>query len=248
MDREALRRQSAGRRTSAEVEQAPTRSLWTCEYCARGFVGEKSFMNHVCKDKLRIDALKSPLGQAAYSYYDLWMRSHGRSVPTIDKFGESRYFSTFLKFAEHVKKVHIPNVATFIKVMADNGKVGPELWCRDNVYAMYLKGYDKAVPPERQFMESLELLEKLAADYEVPVSAIFKEVPHSKLVELIERRKLSHWFLLASKVFRQHMVDVEEQRRDDLERAMNISSVITRVQQEPALFKELNEATRQVGL
>ena len=247
MDREALRRQSAARRTGAETEVAPERSLWKCDYCARGFVGERAFMNHVCKERIRFDELQSPEGQAAYLYYSEWMKAHKRSVPPVEKFGESRFFSTFFKFAQHVKKVHIPNPKVFIKVMVENGDVSPALWCRDSVYSMYLQGYDQSVPPEKQFLDSLQLMEELARDYEVALPQVFETVPHSKLLELIERRKLSYWFLLASKAFRQYLT-AHEDRKDDIERAMNLSAVITRVRQEPYLFKDLNKAAEEVGL
>lgn len=246
MDREELRRQSAARRTGSAIIEAP-QSLWQCTYCDRPFKGETSFMKHVCPARRRMDELQSPDGQAAYLYYADWMRAKKHSVPPIEKFADSKFFTTFLKFAQHVKKAHIPNPAVFIKVMVENGDVSPSIWCRDDVYSMYLKGYDASVAPERQWLESLTVLRELAADYEVPLQEIFKELPTDKLLDLIERRKLSHWFLLSSQVFRTFMLESGD-REDDLKRALNMSAVITRVTEEKKLFRDLVKASEEVGL
>lgn len=248
MDREALRNQAALRRNAVETTEVKQKVKWDCTYCTRSFAGERAFMNHKCKERERIEELRSPIGQAAYLYYSQWLSAKKRSVPDIETFAHSQFYTTFIKFATHVSRVHVPNVKLFIKLMVDNGDVSPGLWCRDNVYAMYLEWYDKAYEPEIQFVDSLDFLKSLALDYECEIGAIFGAVGWQKLEELIRRRKLSPWFLLSSKVFRAYVNSLAPLEKDAIERSMNAGAMIARIQQRTDLFKMFNAAATAEGL
>lgn len=249
MDREQLRRQAASRRSQLAELSVPERKVtWRCEFCVRDFVQEKSFMNHRCKERERIDELRGSIGQAAYAHYSDWMKGKKRSVPPIETFAESQYYSTFVKFAEHAVKSNIPNVKQFIKLMIEHGDVSPGLWCRDNVYSMYLEWYDQAYPPEVQVLESLEFVKTLAEDYECAISWVFKSVPVDTLVLHIRRRKISPWFLAASKVFRAHLLTCEPADKEKLERAMNMGAMIGRIKKDQGLFAFFNRVTTAEGL
>lgn len=247
MNREELRNQAAGRRNYAEADEGK-RALWKCTYCGHDFISETVFMRHQCKEKARHEELRSPIGQAAYDYYREWMRLQKHSIPPIETFAESKFRSTFVKFAQHAAKVHIPSVKQFIRIMVENGKVPPGLWCRDNVYSMYLKAYDAAVTPLDQFMGSLQVLEELAHELKVPLANVFPAIGVSTLEDLIKKRKLSHWFLLASSKFRSYLLKLSAEDRDRLSAALNADAAVARVMQEQTLFTEFGKATKEVGL
>jgi hypothetical protein len=248
MEREELRKQALSRRREAEPISEVKKPLWHCEFCTRDFVQEKSFMSHRCKDRERIEELRSPIGQGAYAAYSEWMKIKKRSVPSIEVFSTSTLYSTFIKFAEHVQKTSIPNVKQFIKLMVQHGDVTPGLWCRDNVYAMYLEWYDQGFPPEIQVLESLQFTKELSLDFNVNISDIFKSVPVDTLVLYIKRRKLSTWFLASSKVFRSHLSSCPEIEKEKLERAMNLGGMIARIQKDAGLFSFINRVTESEGL
>lgn len=247
MNREQLRSQAASRRNYGEVE-SDRRAVWKCTFCGHDFVLETMFMKHNCKEKQRHEQLRSPIGQAAYQYYAEWMRLKKHSVPPIETFAESKFYSTFIKFAQHVTKVHIPNVKQFIRLMVENDNVAPGLWCRDNVYSMYLKAYDAAVSPLDQFMASLQLLEELALELKVGLGEVYPAIGVDTLEDLIKKRKLSHWFLLASAKFRSYLLKLSAEERDRLASALNADAAVARVMQEQALFTEFGRATKEVGL
>ena len=247
MNREELRSQAAGRRNYGEAEEAK-RAVWKCNFCGHDFVMETMFMRHSCKEKQRHEELRSPIGQAAFAYYQEWMRLKKLSVPPIETFAESKFYSTFVKFARHVTKVHIPNVKQFIRLMVENGDVHPQLWCRDNIYSMYLKVYDAAVDPTAQFMSSLEELEQLAFELKVDLPDVFPAIGVDTLEDLIKKRKLSHWFLLASTKFRSYLLKLDATDRDRLAAALNADAAVARVMQEQELFAELVKGAKEVGL
>jgi len=253
MDREILKGLASGRRNPTSPLPVPeTRKVvWKCEYCEHPFASERVFMNHRCREKERIDELRSHVGQSAYAYYALWMKQCGRSVPPIETFSHSSLYTTFVKFAKHAVKVNMPNIPGFIKTMVENGNVQPSLWCRDNVYALYLAGYDKVVDPVKQYVDSLGLLQELAKDYEVPVGEVFKELGVDKILALVQKRKLSSWLLITSSKFREYMGNQSEWDKNRLESVVQVGAMIMRVQQNPesiAHFKTFSKANAEEGL
>ncbi len=204
-------------------------------------------MNHRCREREKIENLRGSVGQAAYAHYCDWMKAKKRSVPPIETFAESKFYSTFVKFAEHALKTNIPNTSQFIKLMVEHNDVSPSLWTRDSVYAMYLEWYDQGFPPEVQVLESLEFVKTLVEDYECATASVFKTVPVDTLVLHIKRRKISPWFLASSKVFRQHLLTCESKQKEKLERAMNMGGMIARIQKDAGLFAFFNRVTEAEG-
>ncbi len=248
MNRDELRQKAATRRTGEEVA-APTAGKWVCTYCSRPFVYEKAFMDHRCREKLKLDQLRSPLGQAAYAHYSEWMRAQRHSVPPIETFAESRLYSTFIKFAEYAEKTKLPNVNEFIRAMvAAEPKVSPGLWCKDSVYSAYLQGYDAVVPPAKQFVDSADVISDLAVELKTAPKDVFSAIGVETLVSLIQKRKLSHWFLLASDAFKSYLKGLPPEQRDQVSRALNINAAIVRIRQEQVLFKEFGRGARELGL
>lgn len=247
MDREALRNQASSRR-SGEAEIATTKTVWTCGFCSRGFQQETAFMSHYCREKERHEQLRGPIGQAAYGFYATWMRLRKHSVPPIENFAESKFYGAFIRFAQHVKKTRLPDPDRFIKLMIDNGNVQPVLWCRDQVFAMYLQAYDQVVSPETQFMRSYDVIQELAVDLKVPVTDVYSTLGLEGLLDLIEKRKLSFWFLLASARFKAYLLALPPEQREVLVGSLNVPAAVERMKAEPYNMREFSAATKDIGL
>lgn len=249
MDRDQLRSQAASRRSGAETSdrQVDSKPTWVCGYCSRAFVVETAFMSHRCREKIRTEQLRSGVGQSAYAHYVEWMKLKKHTPPPIETFAESKFYSTFIKFAEYAASTHIPNIKNFIRIMVEHS-VLPALWSRDNTYAMYLQWYDAAYPPEVQVEESVTLILDICDDAKCQPSQVFKMLSSTELYELIRKRKLSPWFLLSSKVFRDHLNTLQDDERDLIQRTMNAGAMISRIQQDTALFKFFSNVTAELGL
>lgn len=252
MDREALRSKAASRRNKDdEVVLICRRVLWSCEACAHDFATETGFMRHACKGRAKIDELQSPVGQAAYAFYSEWMSRSKRKAPPIETFAGSKLYSTFIKFAKHVVRVRLPNVSGFIRTMVDNGNVQPSLWCRDNVYAMYLQGYDAVVTPTQQFVSSLDEMYAFAKEFNCYISDVYNQLGVETILDLVQKRKLSPWFLISSVAFRGWMMQQSEENADRLEAAIQVGALLARVSHSEALrtlLTDFSRATKELGL
>ena len=246
MDREQLRKEAASRRNDVgtPLQQAIS---WNCEFCLRSFMTENGFMNHRCPEREKIEELKSPTGQAAYAYYSEWMRQQKRSVPTSDRFMNSRQYNFFMKFAAWSEKTAIPNPLQFIKVMVETG-TQPVLWCRDTTFAMYLDWYDNAYPPIEQFLETLDKLSALATEYEVSLDNVYREIGARNIAKLVRRRKLSPWFLTVSKKFLEWVQSLPADERGMVSDAVNFGAFAGKLKQQPELARELRAACESVNV
>lgn len=246
MNREELRQQAAARRNQAGgVEK---KAVWHCSFCGHDFVHETVFLKHFCKEKQRHEELRSPIGQAAFAAYTHWMRSKKHTVQGIDTFGASKFYPAFKRFAEFAIKVKLPNINRFIELMVANGNVPPQLWCRDGVYSTYLKAYDAAVPPRQQLEEGLQVLDDLATELKVPLGDIFPAIGVDTLEELIVKRKLTFWLLMASGQFRRYLLTLSLDDKERLQNALNAGAVLERINAEATMFREFAAILKEVGL
>lgn len=240
MDREALRKAAASRRSDATVPtvKSPT---WHCEFCLRDFQTENGFMNHHCAERAKLDEMRSPRGTAAYAYYSEWMRLQKRSVPAADRFMNSRQYNYFIKFTDWAEKTAIPNPNQFIKVMVETS-TQPVLWCRDTTYAMYLQWYDNAYPPIEQFIETFDRLTNHARELGVPISEVYPAMGAREIARLVRRRKLSPWLLVVSHKFLKWVQGLPQVEREILGEAINFGAYAGKLNQNPELARELRAA------
>lgn len=246
MDRVTLKKLAASRRNDVQ-ESEPPRVKWTCGFCSRDFQLEARFMEHKCREKERHYELRSSVGLAAYAHYSEWMRQKKHTVPPIETFAEARLYTTFVKFAEYCTRVHIPNVRQFITVMIESN-ISPVLWSRDQMFSMYLERYDTSYKPESQALDSIQLIKDLADDLCCEPRAVFKEISIERLVKLIQQRKLSPWFLLASNEFKKFLVDLTPERKVQLQIVLNPGAMIERIRRNEELFRTIKAAVAEEGL
>lgn len=240
MDREALRKAAANRRSDATVTPVAAPS-WHCEFCLRDFQTENGFMNHHCAERERLEEMKSPRGTSAYAFYSEWMRLQKRSVPPAERFMTSRQYNYFIKFVDWSEKTAIPNPNQFIKVMVETG-TQPVLWCRDTTYAMYLQWYDNAYPPAEQFLETFDRLTNFARELNVPLNEVYAALGARDLSRLVRRRKLSPWLLVVSPNFLKWVQSLPSVERDMVGEAINFGAYAAKLNQYPELAREFRTA------
>lgn len=245
MDADDLSATASSRRVKQEATYTPE---WKCEYCQKVLANETYFMKHKCKEKERTLELATPVGQAAYSFYCDWMKYYKRKAPSIDTFGTSRYYSSFVEFAKHVKKLSIGEPGKFLEIMCDKD-ISPMLWRRDQCYTLYLEWMDKKQEPLEQVRVSIETLLDLAEKEEVAsLSDIFTHLGTRRLAELIRLRKVSPWFLFCSKKFISYLKSIPQDEANELSSIVNPSYWGNKLMEHKALVKEIMEINSEMGL
>jgi hypothetical protein len=155
---------------------------------------------------IRDEEFRSPSGQAAWSYYQKWMRAYQRIVPKPQAFIKSKFYTSFIKFTKFVRKTNMPDTDTFIWLMKEKD-ISPTLWCNDQVYSLYLEFIDRRAVPEKQATITIDTLFKLSDAGEVDVGEIFNLLEANELIQLLRQRRVSPWILLNSAKFRVFFVE-----------------------------------------
>ena len=70
------------------------RNHFRCSFCNATFVTEDRYIKHNCKHMKRAEEMKSPIGQAAWAFYQAWMKAYHRMVPNIDSFTKSKFYQS----------------------------------------------------------------------------------------------------------------------------------------------------------
>lgn len=179
---------------------------YQCKFCHSRFVHEDRFMRHRCKQMKRDEEFRSIEGQQAWAYYQSWMKAHRRMVPAAKSFIHSKYFNSFIKFAQFVKKVHIPDTSAFIWLMKEKD-ISPTIWTNDLVYSQYLEFMDRKVAPKRHAEITINTLFDVADEHECEVSEIFDHLTANEVIILLRSRRISPWLLLNSSKFKDFFVN-----------------------------------------
>lgn len=179
---------------------------YECNYCNKHFYHESRFLKHKCKWMKREEEFQTPLGQAAWGFYQKWMRYNKRIVPGSTAFKRSKYYSAFVKFAKFKKDVGLPNVDKFMRFMRDKG-IQPNLWTDDTVYSQYLEFLDHKDHPISQAKITIDTILSIVDVAGIKPEHVFDMLTPNELLQLIRQRRMSPWVLLHSPKFRDFMVN-----------------------------------------
>ena len=175
---------------------------YQCKHCQRRFVHENRYLKHHCKQMKREETFQQPLGQAAWIFYQKWMRAYKKMAHNASAFLHSKYYNSFVKFAEFVKTVRMPEPDIFIQLMKEHD-ISPTIWTNDQVYALYLEHMDKKISPQKLAEITINTLFDHAEIQEVEVENVFDTLTPHDLIQMLRERRVSPWILLLSPKFSQ---------------------------------------------
>lgn len=222
------------------VKSSNSVSGWKCDYCKKSFVYENAFLKHRCLAREKLDELRSEVGQRAYAFYSDWLRFQKRKAPAIEKFADSKFYKQFIKFATFTKEVSLSDSELFIRLMIEKD-LPPHLWCRNQMYVMYLTKYDQVHTPYDQVLKTVHFLHKKAEEYEVNKNLILFELGHAKIIQFIDSKNISPWFLFACPQFGSFLKSLDEHDRAYFSNHININAWYDRLQAKSELVSELKE-------
>lgn len=173
---------------------------YECSFCGTTFVNESRYLKHKCEKMKRYEDIKSPIGQAAFMLYQLWFTTKKKTAPSVETFLISKYYKSFIRFADFVKKLKITEPELFIRMMNEKN-ILPAHWTMDEMYAYYLEYLDRRLSPKRQAGITIRTIEKIADAAECDPGEIFAVLTAGDVIQLIRERKFSPWVLLRSRKF-----------------------------------------------
>jgi hypothetical protein len=223
------------------------KTKFQCHHCKKKFLQERAFMNHQCPEMKKAEILKTVEGQAAYIHYSYWLKKKGRKAPPIDTFLHSTYFRSFLNFVEFAKDVSLPNTEKYIDIMCEK-EIAPLLWPRSECYSMYLQWYDNKYDPIQQVNESVNTIFDFAEKLNIAPEAFFQMLSMRDIIYLVQQRKLSPWFLLCSKKFKEKLTTADDDDTKQLMKLIGINYWALKLEENDDVVQSIKQITTEMGL
>jgi hypothetical protein len=221
---------------------------FVCKFCEREFKRESSFLKHSCKEKERFELMSSYIGKKSYFFYELWMLSYKRKVPTIEVFMTSQYFNAFVRFAEYVDKVKLYSPDLFIKLMKELD-ISPTLWCDSELFDVYQSWLDMRHDPMDHVNTTVETLFNLTEIFNCQTvkDALFKLHPR-EMIQLIRNRKISLYVVLCSKVFKEVISRMEAHDKHEMSRLLNVDYISKKFDSDKKLLTDVKTIVGELGI
>lgn len=230
----------------AEIQVARNGN-WLCSYCNTRFQSETRFMRHTCKEKDRAFEIKSPLGQAAFGYYQAWMKLKRFSQPSSAAFLESKYYKAFINFAQLVIDANISRPDKYMELMVE-AEVLPILWCREQCYGVYLEWIDKLSDPLDQVQASVNYLLDICEKESFQLPEIFDKLGVQRVLNLVRQRRLTPWLLFCSPSFGKFLKELDKEQLKVFNTVVNASFWGDKFQKERATLEHIKLIVKEVGL
>jgi hypothetical protein len=173
---------------------------YKCQFCGKHFVHEGWYLKHQCEQMKRDQDMRTPQGQAAWRFYQLWLTKNRKKARNVDTFMTSRFYNAFIKFTEFVHRTGLPEPDTFIGFMVRKN-YDPFMWTDSRIYRAYLEYLDRQGDPWNRIETTIKTIKRYTNSVDCKPSEIFDFISSSELVHKIYSRELSPWFLLTSQRF-----------------------------------------------
>lgn len=230
----------------AEINLAKTAN-WHCHYCNKRFSSENIFMKHFCEPRRRAEEMLSPVGVSAYSLYREWMRQKRFTQPSSAAFVESKYYRSFINFAQLVADANILKPERYIQLMVEN-EILPVLWCRDAAYALYIDWADKISDPIDQVQISINVLFDICDKENYNIEEVFQKIGVQRVLSLIRQRVLTPWLLFCSPTFGAFLKTCDASALKAFNGIVNASYWSERFSKDRQTVEQVKLLVKEVGL
>jgi hypothetical protein len=221
--------------------------LYSCKYCSKKFLNERTFMKHSCTQMLRSREIQTIIGQQAYKMYCFWLEKQRRKAPPPDVFMTSSYYSSFVNFANWSRETGIPDPQRYIELMIE-AKISPALWRRSEAYQIFLEYIDKRADPLDQALKTCETILMMAGELEIEPNQVFSRFTSGEISQLIFQRQLSPWFLFCSKSFKGWIEKLHPAERIDLMKNIGVSYWSDKLEKSPEIVKQVKSMAEELEL
>ena len=173
---------------------------YTCGYCGKGFMQEKTLFVHVCEQKRRHMAKTEKhvvLGFDTFQRFYKQTQPNSKQEKTYEDFCKSSYYNAFVKFGSFVSNVNPLYPERFIDFVIRSG-VKLDHWCRDELYDEYVFDLIRKETAETALQRSIGTMMSWADDHNSQWNHYFLYVSLSRACYDIKDGKISPWLVLNS--------------------------------------------------
>jgi hypothetical protein len=174
-------------------------SDFTCKFCNKSFVKEKTFTVHMCEKKRRFIQKDERRVQSGFMVFKKFYQVNQKNSKekTYEDFLNSSYYNAFVKFGSFLSNVNPLYPDNYIDWIVKSG-ISIDKWCREEHYDKYVVNLIKTEPVEIAAERSVKTMIEWAEKTNAQWNHYFYYVNIEKLLYDIRDGKISPWILLNS--------------------------------------------------
>lgn len=173
-----------------------TAQKYACGFCKKSFTNERTLSAHMCPKKrrnLEKDNVASRMGLQLFQRF-MELNTPTKKPKTFEDFIDSKYYTTFIKFARHLMDLRPVDQGRFIDFVFQNG-IKDRDWCKDKVYEAYIVDLLSKEPASRGLERSIQTMSEWSEQNGVEYNEFFAYVPPAEATHMIRMGKISPWVL-----------------------------------------------------
>lgn len=221
---------------------------FSCEFCARAFVKEKTLLSHICERKhrwLERDKKSSKIGFSAWLQFYA-KTSMGTKVKTYEDFIKSAYYSAFVKFGTYCVEVNVLNVPRYVDWLLKE-QIKIDVWNKDSTYNRFLLEYLKSEDPFDAIYRSIEYSMDLAEQENISPCDCLRYCSANKICYAITMGRISPWLLYQSDSGIQFLSSLNGDHVKIINDYINPEQWAIKFNRDPGMAKQINGLLSQAG-
>jgi hypothetical protein len=185
--------------TSVGQKKKLMESEFTCKFCNKSFVKEKTFTVHMCEKKRRFLQKDERRVQSGFMVFKKFYQINQKNSKekTYEDFINSSYYNAFVKFGSFLSNVNPLYPDNYIDWIVKSG-IAVDKWCREENYDKYVIELIKTEPVEIAAERTVKTMVDWAEKNNSVWNHYFNYVNIDKLLYDIRDGKISPWILLTS--------------------------------------------------
>ena len=174
-------------------------SEFTCQYCNRGFVKEKTLAVHMCEGKRRFMQKDERRVQSGYYVYNRFYKltQNSKNEKTYEDFCKSPYYNAFVKFGSFMSNVNPLYPDKYIDWIIKSG-IALDKWCREELYDKYVVDFIKSENVESASERTVQTMCAWGDKNKAKWNHYFLYANTNKIVYDVRDGKISPWVMLNS--------------------------------------------------
>jgi len=221
---------------------------YSCEFCHRKFIREKTLLTHICETKhrwLEKDKQGNRIGfQSFLQFYTKHTTS--KKVKTYEDFIRSAYYIAFIKFGSYCVNANVINVSRFVDWLLRDG-VKLDSWASDISYTKFLIEYIRVENAFDAIHRSVEYCIELSGKENILSHDILRYGNSNRICHAITTGKISPWMLYCSESGTKFLDNLASDQVKLVIDYINPEQWALKLHREPELTKQIRDTLKQAG-
>jgi len=223
---------------------------FSCDYCNKGFMHEKTLFVHVCEQKRRALARNEKHVLLAFDAFQKFYKQaqpHSKQEKTYEDFCKSPYYNAFIKFGSFVSNVNPLYPERFTNYIVTSG-VKLDHWCRDELYDLYVVDLVRRETVETALQRSIQTMMSWADEHNAQWNHYFLYASLSRACYDIKDGKISPWLILNSSSGKEMLKKFNDEQLSHIQSIIDPPFWLNKFKKHPADALLVKDVVKESGI